>query len=86
MGANVSLNHLVILEKDGQIFAAGRELPTRRIKLFLIKEREGKVFSRNGEEWTEIFGQGRSDVIDTVYQAKFHRSVPIFKIAGAFNA
>ena len=86
MGTNVSLNHLVILEKDSQIFAAGREQSSRHIRLFLIKEREGKVYKRNGTEWDEIFGEGRSDVIETVYNAKFQKSVPIYKIAGYFSA
>ena len=86
MGNNVQLSHIVVLEKDNQIFAAGRDQLSRRIKLFLIKESEAKVFSRIGKDWNEIFGGDRSEVIDTVYNAKFQKSVPVYKITGSFNA
>jgi len=84
----ITLNHIVLFEKDGIIYAAGREKDNNRIKIFLIKENEGTVYSRNGrkESWEEIFGRARGDVIGQIVAARNTRRVPVYKINDYFNA
>ena len=84
----ITLNHIVLFEKDGIIYAAGREKDNNRIKIFLIKENEGTVYSRNGrkESWEEIFGSARGDVIGQIVAARNTRRVPVYKINDYFNA
>lgn len=84
----ITLNHIVLFEKDGYIYAAGRERDNNHIKLFLIKEQDGTVFSRNGrkESWEEIFGSDRGDVIGQIISARNTRRIPVYKINSSFNA
>ena len=83
-GTGIELEHIVIFDKDQTIFAAGRELNTHRIKLFLINEQTGNVYSRQArvDSWEELYGYERATVIDDVSAARYTRSIPVYKIKG----
>ena len=80
----IKLDHLVVSEEA--IFACGRD-HERKVRLFLIRENEGKVYSRNGrsDSWEEIFGVNRADVVNRIVHARHNQSVPVYKIS-SFNA
>ena len=83
----IRFEHLVVFE-DNQIFASARVPDTRRIRLFLINETTGDVYSRNGkaESWEEIYGDARSYVVNNIYNARQNRSIPVYNLKTAFSA
>ncbi len=83
----IRFEHLVVFE-DNQIFASARVPDTRRIRLFLINEATGDVYSRNGkaESWEEIYGDARSFVVNNIYNARQNRSIPVYSLKTAFSA
>ena len=82
---DIRFEHLVVFE-DNQIYARAREQETRRVRLFLINEQTGDVFSRNRNSWDEIYGAERSFVISKIYAARHSQSIPVYNLRTAFNA
>ena len=82
---DIRFEHLVVFE-DNQIYARARERDTRRIRLFLINENTGDVFSRTHDSWDEIYGADRSFVISKIYAARQNQSIPVYNLKTAFNA
>jgi len=85
---NVTLNHIVLFEKDGIVYAAGRDKDSNHIRIYLIKEQEGTVYARNGrnDSWDEIYGSARGDVIGRISAARNARRIPVYHINDYFNA
>ena len=85
--SGIELEHIVIFAKDSTIFAAGRD-QDNHIRIFLINERSGNVYSRNGrvESWEEVYGDSRAAVIEDISRARYNRSIPIYRINGTCNA
>lgn len=84
-GVGIKFEHLVVFE-DNQIFASAREQETRRIRLFLINENTGDVYSRNRGSWEEIYGVDRSFVVSKIYAARHNRSIPVYNLRTAYKA
>ena len=90
-GQGVSLKHLVVFDNESKIFAAGREQFGNRhiIRLYLINERTGDVYTRNGraETWDVVSEESlRNHISDNVYDAYRRHDIPVYRIRGDFNA
>jgi hypothetical protein len=79
----IELNHIVLFEKDNTVFAAGREKENNHIRIFLINERTGNVYSRNGraDSWEEVYGENRATLINNIYSAKNTLRIPVYKLS-----
>lgn len=78
----VELNHIVLFENDHTVFAAGRERENNHIRVFLVNERTGSVYSRNGraDAWEEVYGENRSALINNIYSARSTSRVPVYRL------
>ena len=76
-------DHLVEFSQDGTTFAAARENGCGHIALFLINEKTGKVYVRNGrcETWEQLEGRFRASIIARLIAAK-NNHVPTYRING----
>jgi hypothetical protein len=79
----IELNHIVLFERDNTVFAAGREKASNHIRIFLINERTGNVYSRNGraDSWEEVYGENRATLINSIYSAKNALQIPVYKLS-----
>jgi len=89
-GQSVTLKHLVVFDNESKIFAAGREQFGAKhvIRLYLLNERTGEVYTRNGrtETWQIISDeQLRQHVAEHVRGAFHSHHIPVYKIHGEFN-
>ncbi len=88
----IELKHLVVFDNGSKIFAAGRECSSnsrKQLRLFLINEHTGEIFSRNGraESWELVSDSAiRDNISGTVYSAYQTRNIPVYRIHGEFNA
>ena len=62
---NLVFKHMVELTNCQCLFCSAQEKSTGRLKLFLIFNQQGKVYSRNGIKgtWEEIKNAGENDSI-----------------------
>ena len=89
----LEFDHLVIFEKDHTVFAAARENGNghngnghngnSHIRLFLINESTGNVYTRNGraDSWEQLYGSDRDTIIARVTAAR-NNHVPVYRING----
>lgn len=79
----LAFDHLVIFEKDNTVFAAARENGNNYLRIFLIYEETGNVYTRNGraDSWEELFGEERNTIINRVDIAR-HNHIPVYRING----
>ena len=75
-------DHLVIFEQDNTIFAAAR-YNRNRMRIFLIHEDTGNVYTRNGtvESWEQLF-EGEADTIRNRVK-DIRGAIPTYKINGS---
>jgi hypothetical protein len=75
--------HIVEFTHDSTIFAAARENGSGRIRLFLINESTGNVYSRNGQvdSWGAVCEAHRYIVFELLVAARQNHT-PVFKITG----
>jgi hypothetical protein len=90
-GTGIDLKHLVIFDNESKIFAAGREQFGSKyiLRLYLINEHTGEVFTRNGRTATwEIVSDERYShhISEHVHEAFHGHNIPVYKIRGDFNA
>ena len=80
---SIDFEHLVAFEKDRTIFAAGREPGISHLRLFLIHQSSGNVYTRNGraDSWEELFGYDRDTIIASITVAR-NNHIPVYKING----
>lgn len=83
---HLEIDHLVEFISDSTIFAAARENGSGRIRLFLINEATGNVYSRNGsiDSWEEVCGDHRLAILNRLIAAK-KSNVPVYTINGSHN-
>jgi len=83
---DLEFDHLVIFEKDHTIFAAARERNSGHLRLFLIYQTTGNVYSRNGraDSWEELMESNRRSIIDRV-RAAYNNQVPVYRINGTHH-
>jgi hypothetical protein len=79
----IEFDHLVEFSKDRTIFAAARENGCGHLRLFLINETTGNVYTRNGrvDSWEELFGCDRDTIIARITAARSNH-IPVYKING----
>jgi len=78
----LDFEHLVIFEKDNTMFAAARENGHNHLRIFLIYNTTGNVYTRNGraDSWEELFGSMRDAVIARIIAARNYSQIPIYRI------
>jgi hypothetical protein len=76
---DIRFEHVVVFE-DNQVYARAREQESRRVRLFLINEQTGDVYSRNRGSWEEIYGDIRSFVVNKIYSARHAQSIPVYNL------
>ena len=82
----LEVDHIVEFSKDSTVFAAARENGNGHLRIFLIYENTGNVYTRNGraESWEEISGGDKESVVTLVRTARNNR-VTVYKINGSHN-
>ena len=82
----LEIDHIVEFSKDSTIFAAARENGNGHMRLFLINETTGNVYTRNGraDSWEELYGSERDSIVACLVVA-CNNCVPVYKVNGASN-
>lgn len=84
--AELEFEHIVEFAKDSTLFAAARENGNGHIRLFLINESTGNVYTRNGraDSWEELTGSDRDTIIARL-TAACNKNIPVYRINGSHN-
>ena len=79
----LEFDHIVTFEKDHTLFAAARENGSGHLRLFLINESTGNVYTRNGraDSWEQLNGFYRDTIIARVAAARDR--IPVYKVNGS---
>jgi hypothetical protein len=79
-------DHLVIFEKDNTLFAAARYNGSNSLRIFLVYESTGNVYTRNGraDSWEEISGIDAEGVRNRIAEARAN-NIPTYHINGTHN-
>ena len=79
----LEFDHLVEFSNDRTVFAAARENGDGHIRLFLINESTGNVYTRNGrvDSWEELFGSERYSILARLIFAR-NSHIPVYRING----
>ena len=79
-------DHIVEFTTDSTIFAAARENGSGRIRLFLINEATGNVYSRNGQidSWATVCGDHRYAILARLIAAR-KNNIPVYRVNGSHN-
>ena len=80
----LEFDHIVEFIKDSTVFAAARENGSGHLRLFLINEATGRVYTRNGrvDSWEQLFDSDRDNIIARIASAR-NNHIPIYKINGS---
>jgi hypothetical protein len=80
----LEFDHVVEFTKDSTVFAAARENGSGHLRLFLINELTGHVYTRNGriDSWEELFGSDRDNIISRITAAR-NNHIPVYRINGS---
>ena len=78
----LDFEHLVIFEKDDTMFAAARQSGHRHLRIFLVYNTTGNVYTRNGraDSWEELFGSKRDAVVSRIIAARNYERIPVYHI------
>ena len=81
---DLTFDHLVIFEKDRTTFAAARGNGDNHLRIFLIYEDTGNVYTRNGraDSWEEIVGSDAGSIRNRVEESR-HNHIPVYHINGS---
>jgi hypothetical protein len=79
----LNFDHIVEFTQDSTVFAAGRENGSGHMRLFLINESTGHVYTRNGraDSWEQLNGSDRDTILARLSVAR-HNHIPVYKING----
>jgi hypothetical protein len=80
----LEIDHIVEFSLDSTIFAAARENGSGHLRIFLIYQSTGNVYTRNGriDSWEQLFGSERNTVIARVLAARNHQ-IPTYRANAA---
>jgi hypothetical protein len=80
--AVLELDHIVEFTKDHTVFAAARENGNGHLRIFLVNEETGNVYTRNGraDSWEQLTGSDHDTVIARIIAAR--NRVPVYRING----
>ena len=76
-------DHLVIFEGDRTIFAAARHNGDAHLRIFLIYEETGHVYTRNGrvDSWEQLFDSDKETIVNRVAEAR-NNHIPVYRLNG----
>ncbi len=79
----LEFDHIVEFTNDATLFIAARENGNGALRLFLINEATGNVYTRNGraDSWEQLFHSERDIIIARIIAAR-NSKVPVYKING----
>jgi hypothetical protein len=79
----LEIDHIVEFSNDNTIFAAARENGNGHLRLFLINNGTGNVYTRNGraDSWEQLTGSERDSIIARITAAR-NNHIPVYKING----
>ncbi len=79
----LAFDHIVEFTKDSTLFAAARENGNDHLRIFLINEASGRVYTRNGsaDSWEELTGNERITIISRLLSAR-NNHIPVYKVNG----
>jgi hypothetical protein len=82
----LEFDHIVEFLADNTVFAAARENGKGKMRLFLVYEDTGNIYTRNGRanSWEQIYGENVRLVTDKINAAK-NNHIPVYKINGSHN-
>jgi hypothetical protein len=82
----LEIDHIVEVRRDRTIFAAAREGGNSHMRLFLINETTGCVYTRNGriDSWEELMGSERDAIVARIIAAR-NNHTPVYTINGSQN-
>ncbi len=85
--SELAFDHIVEFIHDSTVFAAARENGNGHIRIFLIHNSTGNVYTRNGraDSWEKLDGSNRDSVIARIMAAR-NSNVPTYRINGSHNA
>ena len=80
----LEFDHIVEFAKDHTVFAAAKENGNGHLRIFLVYEESGNVYTRNGREdsWEELLGGDRETILSRITAAR-HNHIPVYKINGS---
>ena len=79
-------DHVVEFNKDNTVFACARQSGDNHLRIFLVYNETGNVYTRNGraDSWEEITGANRQDILSRIDAAR-SKSIPVYKVNGSHN-
>jgi hypothetical protein len=82
--STISIDHIVDFGKDGTTFAAAREPDTNHLRIFLIYQDTGNVYTRNGraDSWEELIGHRKDIIVNRVLEARSN-GVAVYRLNGS---
>lgn len=80
----IEFDHLVEFSKDHTVFAAARDNGNGHLRIFLVYNDTGSVYTRNGraDSWEELVGQD-ADTIRAKVKVSINNHIPVYRINGA---
>jgi len=85
--AVLEFDHIVEFTGDNTVFAAARENGSGHMRIFLVNEATGHVYTRNGraDSWEQICGGDRETILDRLSAARQNHT-PVYRINGSHTA
>ena len=82
--ALLEIDHIVEFIHDNTVFAAARENGNGHLRLFLINESTGHLYTRNGraDSWEQLYGSERDTILACLTAAR-NNHTPVYKINGS---
>ena len=79
----LEMDHIVEFIHDNTVFAAARENGNGHMRLFLINNTTGNVYTRNGraDSWERLFGSDRESILARIIAAR-NKNIPTYRING----
>ena len=84
---DLRFDHIVEFSKDNTVFAAARENGNDHMRIFLVNESTGNVYTRNGraDSWEQLYGSDRDSILARVTAAR-NNHIPVYKLNGASSS
>ena len=80
--SELEFDHIVEFSKDYTLFAAAKENGSGHLRLFLIYESTGHVYTRNGraDSWEQLTGDDRYILLARLNATR--HQIPVYKVNG----
>lgn len=80
----LKIDHIVEFIHDSTVFAAARENGNGHMRIFLINNTTGNVYTRNGraDSWERLYGDDREVIVTRITKAR-ETGIPVYKINGS---